>query len=81
VLGDAIYDGALIDTLPESDVAQYLRTMDALRTLEVEVVYPGHGEPFGGERLRELAEQYLRARRLTQPPAANLSPAAPPRRR
>jgi glyoxylase-like metal-dependent hydrolase (beta-lactamase superfamily II) len=60
--GDAIYDGALIDTLPESDVAQYLRTMDALRTLEVEVVYPGHGEPFGRERLRALAEAYLRER-------------------
>jgi len=66
VLGDAIYDGALIDTLPESDVVRYLRTMDALRTVEVDVAYPGHGEPFGHERLRELAEEYLRAPRLTR---------------
>lgn len=58
--GDAIYDGGLIDTLPESDVEAYLGTMEALRTLDVDVVYPGHGRPFGRERLRELAEQYLR---------------------
>ena len=66
MLGDAIYDGALIDTLPESDGARYLRTMDALRTLDVDVVYPGHGGPFGRERLHELAEEYLRAPRLTR---------------
>jgi glyoxylase-like metal-dependent hydrolase (beta-lactamase superfamily II) len=58
--GDAIYDGWLIDTLPESDVDQYVRTMELLRTLDVDVVYPGHDEPFGRQRLRELAEAYLR---------------------
>jgi glyoxylase-like metal-dependent hydrolase (beta-lactamase superfamily II) len=47
-------------------VAHYARTMDALRTLDVDVVYPGHGGPFGRERLHELAEKYLRARRLTR---------------
>jgi glyoxylase-like metal-dependent hydrolase (beta-lactamase superfamily II) len=60
--GDAVYDGGLIDTLPESDVAQYLRTMERLRTVDVDVVYPGHGGPFGRERLRELAAAYLRER-------------------
>jgi glyoxylase-like metal-dependent hydrolase (beta-lactamase superfamily II) len=60
--GDAVYDGELIDTLPESDVATYVRTMERLRTLDVEVVYPGHGRPFSRERLRELAEGYLRER-------------------
>ena len=58
--GDAVYDDELIDTLPESDVEQYVRTMKRLRTLEVDVVYPGHGEPFGRERLRQIAEAYLR---------------------
>ena len=58
--GDAIYDGWLIDTLPESDVEQYVRTMELLRRLDVDVVYPGHDEPFGRARLRELAETYLR---------------------
>ena len=60
--GDAVYVGGLIDKLPESDVAQYRRTMTRLRELAVDVVYPGHGEPFGPERLRELAGDYLRER-------------------
>jgi glyoxylase-like metal-dependent hydrolase (beta-lactamase superfamily II) len=58
--GDAIYDGGLIDSLPESDVPTYLTTMDLLRRLDVDVVYPGHGWPFERSRLRELAEAYLR---------------------
>ena len=57
-----MYDGGLIDTLPESDVEQYLRTMELLRRLEVDVVYPGHGRPFDRTRLREIAEAYLRER-------------------
>lgn len=61
--GDAVYEGGLIDTLPESDVAQYVRTMERLRTLDVDVVYPGHGWPFGRERLGELAGGYLRDRK------------------
>jgi len=60
VSGDAVYDGGLIDTLPESDVEAYLRTMEVLCTLDVDVVYPGHGWPFGRARLRDLAGAYLR---------------------
>jgi glyoxylase-like metal-dependent hydrolase (beta-lactamase superfamily II) len=60
VSGDAVYDGRLIDTLPESHVEAYLRTMDLLRLLDVDVVYPGHGWPFDRARLREIAETYLR---------------------
>ncbi len=60
--GDAVYEGGLIDTLPESDTSLYLETMKRLRVLPVEVVYPGHGGPFGRERLRDLARDYLRER-------------------
>ena len=60
--GDAIYDGGLIDTLPGSDVAAYLRTMERLRELPVEVVYAGHDEPFGREQLRRLCDAYIRRR-------------------
>lgn len=41
-------------------MGQYVDTMERLRTLEVDVVYRGHGEPFGRERPHELAEEYLR---------------------
>ena len=60
--GDTVYDGGLIDNLPESDTDAYARTMRLLRTLPVEAVYAGHDQPFGRERLRELAEAYLRRR-------------------
>ena len=53
--GGAVYEGKLIDTLPESDVGTYVGAMERLRELEVDVVYPGHDWPFGRERLRELA--------------------------
>ncbi len=58
--GDAVYEGQLIDTLPESDVALYTRTMERLLALPVDAVYPGHGAPFGRDTLRAIARAYLR---------------------
>jgi glyoxylase-like metal-dependent hydrolase (beta-lactamase superfamily II) len=60
--GDAIYDGPLLDELPHSDIAAYLRTMRRLRDLPVRVVHAGHDPSFGRERLVELADAYLRRR-------------------
>ncbi|MEJ0007003.1 MAG: MBL fold metallo-hydrolase [Steroidobacteraceae bacterium] len=40
--GDAIYDGPLLDDIPGSDIAAYIRTMRRLLTLSVTVVL-GHG--------------------------------------
>ncbi|MCU1366554.1 MAG: fold metallo-hydrolase [Ilumatobacteraceae bacterium] len=57
--GDAIYDGPLLDELPESDIADYCRTMERLLTLPVTVVHGGHDPSFGRDRLRELARAYL----------------------
>ncbi|MGC4838465.1 MBL fold metallo-hydrolase [Micromonospora vinacea] len=58
--GDIIYEGALIDNLPNSDVAAYRRSMQVLVDLDVSVVHPGHGDSFDRTRLRQLAETYLR---------------------
>ena len=60
--GDAIYDGALLDMLPESNVAAYIETMKRLRELPVRVVHAGHETSFGRVRLIELADAYLAAR-------------------
>lgn len=60
--GDVVYDGELLDALPGSSVEEYVRTMRRLLDLPATVVYPGHDEPFGRERLRELAAAYLRRR-------------------
>jgi len=61
--GDAIYDGPLLDELPESDIQAYCLTMERLLQLPVEVVHGGHDPSFGRSRLRELATAYLRHRR------------------
>lgn len=57
--GDAIYDGLLIDTLPESDPAAYRVTMRRLRELPAKVVHGGHRESFGRSKLVALCDAYL----------------------
>lgn len=60
--GDAIYDGFLLDSLPESDLVAYVKTMKRLRELPVRVVHAGHEPSFGRERLIELVDAYLESR-------------------
>lgn len=60
--GDAVYDGPLLDELPDSDITAYRATMERLLTLPVTVVHGGHDPSFGRDRLQELARQYLRRR-------------------
>ena len=60
--GDSIYDGPLLDELPGSNVADYVRTMRRLRELPVRVVHAGHDPSFGRDRLVALADGYLRRR-------------------
>lgn len=60
--GDAIYDGPLLDELPDSDIALYVSTMKRLRQLPVRVVHAGHDPSFGRDRLRELCDAYLARR-------------------
>ncbi len=60
--GDAIYDGPLLDELPESDIVVYLNTMERLMNLPVKVVHAGHDPSFDNVRLRELAKQYINTR-------------------
>lgn len=57
--GDAIYDGPLLDELPDSDISAYVKTVKRLRELPVTVVHGGHDPSFGRERLVELADAYL----------------------
>lgn len=61
--GDVIYDDDLLDYLPGSDPEQYARSLRRLRELPVRLTHPGHGPSFGPERLRQLIDAYLTARR------------------
>ncbi|MEV4517126.1 MBL fold metallo-hydrolase [Dactylosporangium sp. NPDC049525] len=64
--GDIVYDGGLIDNLPNSDVTAYRRSMKFLADIDVSVVHPGHGHSFDRTRLRQLAETYLRRTSLDE---------------
>ncbi|MEQ8397419.1 MBL fold metallo-hydrolase [Thalassobaculum sp.] len=57
--GDAIYDGLLIDTLPDSDRGAYRVTMERLRSVPATVVHGGHRESFGAPKLKKLCDDYL----------------------
>jgi glyoxylase-like metal-dependent hydrolase (beta-lactamase superfamily II) len=57
--GDAVYDGPLLDGSADSDVEAYVKTMERLRALPVEVVHGGHEPSFGRERLVELCDAYI----------------------
>ena len=58
--GDAIYDSWLIDDLPDSNKADYRRTMQRLLDLPIRVGCGGHGPSFDAKRMRDIATGYLR---------------------
>lgn len=60
--GDTVYDGPLLDSFEDADIAAYIASMKRLRELPVRVVHGGHEPSFGGERLRDIIDDYLRLR-------------------
>jgi glyoxylase-like metal-dependent hydrolase (beta-lactamase superfamily II) len=61
--GDCVYEsGILLDELPESNIADYVHSMERLRELPVRIVHGGHDESFGRERLLELIDDYVERR-------------------
>lgn len=61
--GDALYDGPLLDNIPGADIDAYVRTMERLRELPVEVVHGGHDPSFDRARMVELTTEYVERRR------------------
>ena len=55
----SVYDGPLLDNLADSDIGDYIRTMERLRELPVTVVHGGHDPSFGRARLIEICDEYL----------------------
>ncbi len=57
---DAIYDGAMFDTLPGASISDLLSTHARLAALPATRVFPGHFEVFDRARLMTLVERYRR---------------------
>jgi len=63
--GDCVYEsGLFLDEMPESNIADYVRSMERLRDVPVRIVHGGHDDSFGRVRLLELIDDYLTRRAL-----------------
>ena len=57
--GEILYDGDHGPAWPPRDPIAYAASVRRLRELPVEVVYPGHYDWFGPDRMRELIDEQL----------------------
>ena len=62
IAGDIVYDGPLIEDCYHSDPADYIRSMERLLTLPVQVVHGGHFPSYGGARHRDIIRSWLTAK-------------------
>ncbi len=64
--GDVVYDldpgEVLLDGINGAVVSDYIDSLDRIADLPVTIVYPGHGDPFGRERLLTLIRDYINSR-------------------
>jgi glyoxylase-like metal-dependent hydrolase (beta-lactamase superfamily II) len=64
--GDLVYDldpgEELLDGIRGAVVSDYIGSLERVADLPVTVVYPGHGDPFGRERLLTLIRDYIDSR-------------------
>ena len=57
--GDAIYNGALLDTHPHSDKEVYRKTMKRLQNLDAEIIHAGHEPSFNKKQMKKVIQKYL----------------------
>ena len=57
--GDLLYDGPLIDFLPESDPVSYRESVTRVLELPLTAVCGGHGPPMSARRAAEVGQAYL----------------------
>ena len=67
--GDVLYDGPLVDGLPESNVADFVKSITRIRNLSVSAAHGGHGDSLSGRRTIELADRYLHSKGVSAAPA------------
>jgi glyoxylase-like metal-dependent hydrolase (beta-lactamase superfamily II) len=62
--GDVLYDGPLVDGLPESSVADFTASVARIGALPVSRMHGGHGESVDGARMVHLADRYLSSKEM-----------------
>lgn len=67
--GDVVYDGELLDKLPDSVVADYVASMERLLELTADDIHPGHYRSFDRVTLRGLVKKYIEAEKAPLCPA------------
>lgn len=60
--GDVLYDGELLDELPESNIDDYVASMGRLLALDATVAYAGHEQPLSRDDVQRLGSAYLAQR-------------------
>ena len=61
--GDIVYDGPLIEDTYHADAADYVRSMQRLRGLDIRTVHGGHFPSFGRDRLHQIIDTWLDGKR------------------
>jgi len=57
--GDILYDGPLVDELPESNAADFAASVARLRDLPVSRMHCGHGPSLSTQQMLIVADRYL----------------------
>ena len=57
--GDTVYDGPLLDEIGTAEPDRYVRTMERLLALPVDVVHAGHEASMGRTRFRDVIRTWL----------------------
>lgn len=60
--GDVLYDGELLDELPESNVDDYVASMQRLLSLDAAIAFAGHEQPLSPADVQRLGSGYLQRR-------------------
>jgi glyoxylase-like metal-dependent hydrolase (beta-lactamase superfamily II) len=60
--GDVLYDGELLDELPESSIESYVASMQRLLELDASVAFPGHEQVLGPDDVQRIGRRYLERR-------------------
>ena len=66
--GDAIYNGQLLDSHPNSDKKIYRSTLNRIRNLGAEIFHAGHEPSFGPSKMEQIIDDYFSGVRIMADP-------------